>query len=183
MHIFVSASLFILVCCLKITNLSSPGSFINVIYHKSTNSVCVCVCLSSIGGQTAGPIMTKFGTHMRIDLGMVPTKYWPHEWPGSVGSLGPISESGLSCQLLLRAVVWQMTSQLIRRRNDVVFAAFNQPVSVRPMNVQKINKTNVYPPHPGGSRFPGGGGSKFQKCGKFHELPRKSIKTKIMPKK
>ena len=26
--------------------------------------------------------MTKFGTHMRIDLGMVPTKYWPHEWPG-----------------------------------------------------------------------------------------------------
>ena len=92
------------------------------------------VCLSSIGGQTAGPIMTKFGTNMRIDLGMVPTKYWPLEWPGSVGSLGPISESGLSCQLLLRAVVWQMTSQLIRRRNDVVFAAFNQPVSMRPMN-------------------------------------------------
>ena len=80
-------------------------------YYYNTNSVCVCVCLSSIGGQTAGPIMTKFGTHMRIDLGMVPTKYWPHEWPGSVGSLGPISESGLSCQLLLRAVVWQMTSQ------------------------------------------------------------------------
>ena len=37
--------------------------------------------------------MTKFDTHMRIDLGMVPTKNWPHEWPGSVGSLGPISES------------------------------------------------------------------------------------------
>ena len=35
--------------------------------------MCVCVCLSSIGGQTTGPIMTKFGTHMRIDLGMVPT--------------------------------------------------------------------------------------------------------------
>ena len=115
------------------------------------------VCLSSIGGQTARPIMTKFGTHMRIDLGMVPTKYWPHEWPGSVGSLGPISESGLSYQLLLRAVVWQMTSQLIRRRNDVVFAAFNQPVSMRPMNVQKINKTNFYPPHPGGSSVPGWG--------------------------
>ena len=99
--------------------------------------------------------------------------------PG-VGSLGPISESGLSCQLLLRAVVWQMTSQWIRRRNDVVFAAFNQPVSVRPMNVQKINKTNVYPPHPGGSSVPGGGfgGSTFQKCGKFHELPRKSINKK-----
>ena len=85
------------------------------LYLYNTNSVClcvcVCVCLSSIGGQTAGPIMTTFGTHMRIYLGMVPTKYWPHEWPGSVGSLGPISESGLSCQLLLRAVVWQMTSQ------------------------------------------------------------------------
>ena len=120
--------------------------------------------------------MTKFGTHMRIDLGMVPTKNWPHEWPGSMGSLGPISESGLSCQLLLRAVVWQMTSQLIRRRNDVVFAAFNQPVSVRPMNVQKIIQTNFYPPHPGGFSVPGG--STFQKCGKFHELPRKSIKNK-----
>ena len=81
------------------------------IYIIQILSVCVSVCLSSIGGQTAGPIMAKFGTHMRIDLGMVPTKNWPHEWPGSVGSLGPISESGLSCQLLLRAVVWQMTSQ------------------------------------------------------------------------
>ena len=101
--------------------------------------------------------MTKFGTHMRIDLGMVPTKYWPHEWPGSVGSLGPISESGLSCQLLLRAVVWQMTSQLIRRRNDVVFAAFNQPVSMRPMNVQTINTKMFYPPHPGGPASRGGG--------------------------
>ena len=169
------------------------------LYLYNTNSVCLCVCLSSIGGQTAGPIMTKFGTHMRIDLGMVPTKNWPHEWPGSVGSLGPISESGLSCQLLLRAVVWQMTSQWIRR-NDVVFAAFNQPVSVRPliykyiyidrwvrpMNVQKINKTNFYPPHPGGSSVPGGGGwvggTKFKKCGKFHELPRKSIKKEFYRK-
>ena len=37
--------------------------------------MCVCVGggLSSIGGQTAGPIMTKFGTLMQIDLGMVPT--------------------------------------------------------------------------------------------------------------
>ena len=146
--------------------------------------MCVCVCLSSIGGQTAGPIMTKFGTHMRIDLGMVPTKYWPHEWTGSVGSLGPISESGLSCQLLLRAVVWQMTSQLIRRRNDVVFAAFNQPVSMRPMNVQKINKKIFTHPTPGVQRpGVGVGGSTFQKCGKFHELPRKSINKKILPKK
>ena len=36
--------------------------------------VRVCVCVSSIGGQTAGPIMTKFGTYMRIDMGMVPTQ-------------------------------------------------------------------------------------------------------------
>ena len=52
------------------------------------------------------------------------------------------------------------------------------------MNVQKINKTNFYTPHPGGSGVPGGGGwgAKCQKCGKFHELPRKSIK-KILPKK
>ena len=141
------------------------------IYIIQILCVCVCVCLSSIGGQTARPIMTKFGTHMWIDLGMVPTKYWPHEWPGSVGSLGPISESGLSCQLLLRAVVWQMTSQLIRRRNDVVFAAFNQPVSVRPMNVQKINKTNVYPPHPGGSSVPGG-----VKISKVREISRTAVK-------
>ena len=138
--------------------------------------VCVCVCLSSIGGQTAVPIMTKFGTHMRIDLGMVPTKYWPHEWPGSVGSLGPISESGLSCQLLLRAVEWQMTSQLIRRRNDVVFAAFNQPVSVRPMNVQKINKTNVYPPRPGGSSVRGGGGWGGVKISKVRKMSRTAEK-------
>ena len=149
------------------------------LYLYNTNSVCVCVCLSSIGGQTAGPIMTKFGTHMRIDLGMVPTKNWPHEWPGSVGSLGPISESGLSCQLLLRAVVWQMTSQLIRRRNDVVFAAFNQPVSVRPMNVQKINKTNFYPPHPGGSSVPGGGwGVKISKVRKISRTAEKIDKKK-----
>ena len=76
--------------------IQAVGTTPTYVYIYNTNSVCVCVCLSSIGGKTAGPIMTKFGTHMRIDLGMVPTKYWPHEWPGSVGSLGPISESGLS---------------------------------------------------------------------------------------
>ena len=53
------------------------------------------MCLSSIGGQTAGPIMTKFGTYMRIDLGMVPTKKkWSHVWSGRVGSLGPFFEAG-----------------------------------------------------------------------------------------
>ena len=115
--------------------------------------------------------MTKFGTNMRIDLGMVPTKYWPLEWPGSVGSLGPISESGLSCQLLLRAVVWQMTSQLIRRRNDVVFAAFNQPVSMRPMNVQKINNNFL---RPGGPASRGGGWG--VKISKVREISRTAEK-------
>ena len=45
------------------------------------------------------------------------------------------------------------------------------------MNVQKINKTNFYPAHPGGSSVPGGGLG-GQKCAKFHELPRKSINKK-----
>ena len=120
---------------------------------------------------------------MRIDLGMVPTKNWPHEWPGSVGSLGPISESGLSCQLLLRAVVWQMTSQLIRRRNDVVFAAFNQPVSMRHMIVQKINKTNFYPPHPGVQRPGGGLGVKMSKVREVSRTAEKIDIKKILPKK
>ena len=162
---FFLINCFLLFCIFKLLSMCLSI----YIYIIQILCVCVCVCLSSIGGQTDGPIMTKFGTHMRIDLGMVPTKYWPHEWPGSVGSLGPISESGLSCQLLLRAVVWQMTSQWIRRRNDVIFAAFNQPVSVRPMNVQKINKTNFYLPHPGGSSVPGGGlgGQHFKSAGNF----------------
>ena len=33
----------------------------------------VRACVSTISGQTAGPIMTKFGMHMWIDLGMVPS--------------------------------------------------------------------------------------------------------------
>ena len=51
----------------------------------------MCVCLSSIGGQTTGPIMTKFGTPMRIYLGMVPTKKKlppPHPRGVEVGILG-----------------------------------------------------------------------------------------------
>ena len=56
---------------------------------------CVRVCLSSIGAQTAGPIMTKFSTYMRIDLGMVPTKKKrSHVWSGRVGSLGPFFKAG-----------------------------------------------------------------------------------------
>ena len=41
--------------------------------------------------------------------------------------------------------------------------------------VQKSNKNLFDPPHPGGFRGGGGWGSTFQKSGKFHELPRKSI--------
>ena len=65
----------------------------------------------------------------------------------------------------------------INPRNDVVFAAFNQPVSaVRPMNVQKINKTNFYPPHPGGSSVPGGGGGWVVKISKVREISRTAEK-------
>ena len=42
------------------------------------------------------------------------------------------------------------------------------------LTVQKMNKTFFDTPHPGGS--PGGWGSKSQKSGKCHELPRKVIK-------
>ena len=35
----------------------NPASIYNIIIQ------ILCVCLSSIGGQTAGPIMTKFGTY------------------------------------------------------------------------------------------------------------------------
>ena len=66
-----------------------------IIYIYIIQIMCVCMCLSSIAGQTAGPIMTKFGTYMRIDLGMVPTKTkWSHVWSGRVGSLGPFFEAG-----------------------------------------------------------------------------------------
>ena len=34
---------------------------------------CACACVCAIDGQTAGPIITKSGMDMRIDLGMVPT--------------------------------------------------------------------------------------------------------------
>ena len=75
-------------CCPNVLN-SMWDLGLPHLYLYNTNSVCVCVraceraseracvracvCLSRIGGQTAGPIMTKFGTYMRIDLGMVPT--------------------------------------------------------------------------------------------------------------
>ena len=45
------------------------------------------------------------------------------------------------------------------------------------MNCPETNKKIVDPPHSRGGvpRGIGGGGAKFQKSGKFHELPRKSI--------
>ena len=44
------------------------------------------------------------------------------------------------------------------------------------MNCPETNKTIVDPSNSGGVPRGIGGGSKFQKSGKFHELPRKSIK-------
>ena len=53
------------------------------------------------------------------------------------------------------------------------------------MNCPETNTKIVDPPHPtpGGGGFPGelGGGAKFQKSGKFHELPRKSINCCLPP--
>ena len=43
------------------------------------------------------------------------------------------------------------------------------------MNVQKINKTNFYPPHPGGSSVPGGGGLRV-KISKVREISRTAEK-------
>ena len=50
------------------------------------------------------------------------------------------------------------------------------------MNCPETNKQIVDPPHSGGG-FPGelGGGSKCQKSGKFHELPRKSTHCCLPP--
>ena len=44
------------------------------------------------------------------------------------------------------------------------------------MNVQKINKTNFYPPHPGGSSVPGGGGGWGGKISKVREISRTAEK-------
>ena len=44
-----------------------------------------------------------------------------------------------------------------------------------PGNVMNCPEKKIDPPHPGGGGGGGVGGSTFQKSGKFHELPRKSI--------
>ena len=36
-------------------------------------AMCIVAIPTSIDGNTAGQIMTKFGTHVRIYMGMVPT--------------------------------------------------------------------------------------------------------------
>ena len=42
--------------------------------------VCVHACVSTISGQTAGPIMTKFGMHMRIMLGITLRDHKRNTW-------------------------------------------------------------------------------------------------------
>ena len=51
------------------------------------------------------------------------------------------------------------------------------------MNCPETNKKMVDPPHSGGGGSQGnwGGGAKFQKSGKFHELPRKLINCCLPP--
>ena len=66
-HVCLRARARALLCVNAYATLAS------IIYIYTIQIMCVCVVLSSIGGQTAGPIMTKVGTHMRIDLVMVPT--------------------------------------------------------------------------------------------------------------
>ena len=58
----------------------------------------------------------------------------------------------------------------------------NQPVSVRPMNVQKINKTNFYPPHPGGPAFRGGWGVNISKVREISRTAEKIDKKKFCRK-
>ena len=49
------------------------------------------------------------------------------------------------------------------------------------MNCPETNKKSVDPPHSGGGSQGNWGGAKFQKSGKFHELPRKSINCCLPP--
>ena len=49
------------------------------------------------------------------------------------------------------------------------------------MNCPENQYICFYPSHPGGGSRGGGGGLKFKKSGKFHELSRKSIKKNYPP--
>ena len=49
------------------------------------------------------------------------------------------------------------------------------------INCPEKKKKIVDPPHSGGGSQGNGGGAKFQKSGKFHELPRKSINCCLPP--
>ena len=91
--------------------------------------------------------MTKFGTHVRKDLGMVPTKkkLTPNPRGGrSWNFRGSKNQKSGKCHELSRKAI-------------------------------KICLTHSTPGDSGGLRGGGGVGSTFQKSGKFHELPRKSI--------
>ncbi len=79
-----------------------------------------CVRVSSIGGQTAGPIMTKFGTYMRIDLGMVPTKKMVPRMVRKGGLIGAILRSGYLAgrQRAIRAVTASSDSELLAKPRE-----------------------------------------------------------------
>ena len=72
----------------------------NSLLYKAAVSLCVCVraCVRvCVCFRHDRQTETKFGTHIQIDMGLIRTyKNWPHAWPERLGSLGPISEIGLS---------------------------------------------------------------------------------------
>ena len=68
------------------------------------------------------------------------------------------------------------------RSDPAKWLCFNQPVSVRPMNVQKINKTKFYPPHPGGSSVRGGVGVNISKVREISRTAEKIDKKKFCRK-
>ena len=80
---YVRACVRVCVCaCVRVCVRAFVCAYVRACVHACARAfvrACVrarvrsCVRVPSIGGQTAGPIMTKFDTHMWIDLGIVPT--------------------------------------------------------------------------------------------------------------
>ena len=122
--------------------------------------VCARACVS-VGGQTIGPIMAKFGTHniTRVDLGMFRTyTKWPNMWPGREGGswdqspkrvLGravrlPTKDRLLNCKGEIQLELSRMGSLL---RRDMLFilhiyylrpATNNVQFTFNPGNIMRI---------------------------------------------